>query len=102
VVGVVRTQEEARKVAKTIAILSRHDYWNRELWRERVPKHSDDDKADVQNAVLLKMLSDIGIYAMPFGDSWAHICKDDELPKIYLSRYNDIFDDYRKWCIKQR
>ena len=42
-----------------------------------------------------------GIYVMPIGCGWCVETKK-EWVKEYLDDHKDFFDDYAKWCSKQR
>lgn len=101
----VMSDKAVEEIADFVVRLSRYSYWNKELWRKRVKAHKDDDKAEVQNAYLVKMLYGYGIYCTPCGCAFVNVWKGDdakETAKEFLERYEDIFADYVEWQYEQR
>lgn len=97
------TDKELEVIANTVAMLSRHEYWNKELWR-KLKDRKKEDKAEVQNAFLTLRLKSIGIHSSPCGMSWVNIWEDEDkhFSDEYLDQFKDIFEDYNNWCKKQR
>ena len=99
------------KIATTIALLTRHEYWSKSLWKTREAtkdKYKNYDVAEVHNAFLALRLKKCGIYTTPVGMCWAHNVSgynnDEKSEKVddYYSDYEDLFKDYRDWQYEQR
>lgn len=88
-------------VFKSLAKLSRHNYFNKELWR-KLKNREDDDTADIQAAFVSKYIYETtGIPTAIVGLKWAEIV-DSKYAQEYYAKYNDIWEDYAEWCDKQR
>lgn len=101
----VMSEYAIEEIADFVVRLSRYSYWNDELWRKRVKAHKKDDKAEVQNAYLIKTLYAHGIYCTPCGCAFINQWKGDdakERTEKFLKQYEDIFTDYVKWQYEQR
>ena len=99
------------KIATTIALLTRHEYWSKNLWKTREAtkdKYKNYDVAEVHNAFLALRLKKCGIYTTPVGMCWAHnVSGINDVEKAenvddYYSEYEDLFKDYRDWQCEQR
>mgnify|MGYP001772275474 CR=1 FL=1 len=99
------------KIATTIALLTRHEYWSKSLWKTREAtkdKYKNYDVAEVHNAFLALRLKKCCIYTTPVGMCWAHnvsgINDVEKAEKVddYYSDYEDLFKDYRDWQYEQR
>lgn len=96
-----KEQELLNVVFLNLSKLSRHRYFNDELWR-KLEGRKYDDKADIQAAFMSKVIyENLGIPSYPAGICWAHIGSEKSAEKYY-SEYDDIWKDYIGWCIKQR
>ena len=99
------------KIATTIALLTRHEYWSKSLWKTREAtkdKYKNYDVAEVHNAFLALRLKKCGIYTTPVGMCWAHnVSGINDVEKAenvddYYSDYEDLFKDYHDWQYEQR
>ena len=98
-------------IATTIALLTRHEYWRKSLWKTRKAtkdKYKHYDVAEIHNAFLALRLKKCGIYTTPVGACWAHnVSGDNNVEKCekvddYLAEFEDLFNDYCDWQCKQR
>lgn len=98
-------------IATTIALLTRHEYWRKSLWKTRKAtkdKYKHYDVAEIHNAFLVLRLKRCGIYTTPVGACWAHnVSGDNNVEKCkkvddYLAEFEDLFNDYCDWQCKQR
>lgn len=89
-------------ILNSVAKLSRHDYWDSMLWL-KLGKWDKNDKADIQNAFVLKCVHDnLGVCVVPVGLCWGYLTDNEDTVERYLSKYDDIWEDYGKWCSEQR
>jgi hypothetical protein len=82
-------------VGTTICLLSEHDYWKKQLWRN-VGNHKDDREAEIHNAFFAIRIAQMGVYSTPLAQYWHHT-SPEELHKMYYEKYEDIWKDYEKW-----
>ena len=84
-----------------LAKLSRHRYFLDELWT-KIGKWDHNDRADVHAAFVSKCIYErTGLPIYPMGMSWSYI-GDAKHVEEYHAEYNDLWDDYIKWCNDQR
>lgn len=96
------TNKELDAIFDGVALLARHEYWSKELWRKRVKGFEHTDKTDVQNAFLIARLHHIcATFLAPAGCCWARKTSD-ECSSDYIKIFQPIFDDYWNWQLEQR
>ena len=96
------TNKQLDTIFNGIALLSRHEYWSKELWRQRVEGFENADKADVQNAFIIARLHhSCATFLAPVGCCWAREVSDEHSVD-YIKIFQPIFDDYWHWQLEQR
>lgn len=85
----------------TVAILSRHVYFRDQMWR-KLDGRSDTDRAEVENTFLTMRLMEVADTVRGHvGSSWSG-CTDEKYVTEQVREFNDIWEDYGKWCYEQR
>lgn len=90
----------AMKVAYSTAVLFRHKYWTRKLYR-KLPGRENLDEAEIMVACMNSVAYNLGIYVAPIGSAWALPCLKEDAEK-YIKRYDDIWEDYKEWQLNER
>jgi hypothetical protein len=95
---------DAYKLGERIINLSgyfgHHSYFKEKMWR-KLKKYKDIDEAEVWCYFFTLTCYNEGVFFRPLGSGWASKCSESQC-KEYLDTYQDLLDDYKDWCEKQR
>lgn len=101
--NIEKLEKIIEEVLDVESCFTRHKYWTEKIYytnKKLFTKYKDKDEMDLKNSIIIKSLYGNGIYGIPCGCSWFHFCKKEDCEKFLLS-YQDLFEDYVQWQLKQ-
>lgn len=97
-------KELLQYVFEWLGKFNHYQYFTEELYR-KLPNRKNIDEAEVKCAFLhCALYNKFHILSTPCGMGWFRMWDSDNEDTVlnYLKSFNDIFDDYNKWCLEQR